>query len=257
MKKNILVILLSAGLLTGCEFDITLQRFFGKDSNETQEQQTVDSNEEKLTENNEENIDNNNETPPKDNEDNQTPTGQTDLENEYTTTIKTSGYNFSTFATAAGVQADDESFPEKVELLSNCISGQLENKNLLTKLSCEKLNTAEWKSVVYLCVGTGDYANSKPDRQFKPGTLAWTSAEKIYKVEIKAMAYAKQYQGSEFGLDKISHVWIDNDDYSLETEIEPELKTFSKTYEEGVNSFSIKSTGSRVLLESITITWKK
>ena len=69
------------------------------------------------------------------------------------------------------------------------------------------------------------------------------------------MAYAKEYNGGGFGLDSQSHIWIDSDNHSLETNDEPTIQSFSKEYTNGTSEFEIKSTGSRVLLESITITW--
>ena len=254
MKKNILILLLSAVLLTGCEFDATLQQFFNKNNDEDKTQQNNAENTENSQEkplNSSENQ-NNEVEKPTDTNPQESEEEKPSLENEFTVTIKTSGQEFLSYATKAGVQTEDGDNAEK---LTKYFEDNLAKQNLLTSISFTKLNTAVWNDVVYLCIGTGYYAHIDGNK-FAEGNLTWNSGEKIYKVEIKALAYAKK-DNNYLGIDKISHVWIDEDDHSLETESEPELQTFSKTYEEGVNSFSIKSTGSRVNLESITITWKK
>ena len=251
MKKNILLVLLSAVLLTGCEFDITLQRLFSGRKKEQETQQNNENSQEKPEEN-QQSGENQSEQGGGDQGGNQQGNeGQEQLQ-EYTVKINTSGSDFNTISSSAGFQIDDSNYQANAGKLKDYFESKLEYENLLTNLACSKLNTAVWKSVCYLCVGTGYYVNDK----FVEGLLKWTSGEKIYKVEIEAMAYAKEYSGSDFGVDTISHVWIDSDDHSLETDAEPVMQTFSKEYADGVNSFSIKSTGSRVLLKSLTITWR-
>jgi len=242
MKKNVLLILLSAALLTGCEFDITLASLGKKKENEstpTEEKENENTPSTPTTE----------EDPPKP----ETPTEEReDIKDEYTATILLSGNSFAqATSTRSGYQLDDSTYAEHVSALKEYCDSNLEYENLITKINCTDDNTAELYSKIYFCVGTGYHVNGK----FKPGTFKWTSGEKIYRVEIKALAYAKEYNNT-VNPDTISHVWIDSDDHSLETTSAPEVQTFSKEYGDGTNSFSIKSTGSRVLLESITITWR-
>ena len=260
MKKNILVILLSAALLTGCELDLG---FFKIGGDQPKEQET----EQKQEENNQNSQENQGEN--QNSSENQQPGGgeqgggqqgggqqNTDpLEQEYVATIQFSGSLFTNYASGAGVQADSEGYPGNETKLQEYCDSKLEYQNLLTSLKCTNLNTAEWNSTVYLCVGTGYYVKDK----YKEGTLKWNSGVKIYKVEIKAQAYCtyNDYEHVTM-IDSPAHVWIDDKDCSVEATQESELgfKTFSKDYENGVNTFSIKSTGARVLLESITITWR-
>lgn len=253
MKKNILLILLSAFLLTGCEFDVTLQKLFSGKQVEEETQQK----EEQNNQNSQENQGNSGENQQQSGENqgneqgNENHQQNENLEDEYVASINTSGQDFRVISTEAGVQIDDTNYSANVTKLKEYFDSKLEYKNLITNLSCTKLNTAVWQDVCYLCIGTGYYINDR----FAEGDLTWTSAKKIYKVEIEAMAYAKAYQ-SGFGVDQISHVLIDEDDHSLETTEEPVIQSFSKEYSEGVTSFSIKSTGSRVLLKSLKITWR-
>ena len=252
MKKNILLVLLSAALLTGCEFDITLQRFFGSKKKEEETQQNNENSQEKPEENQHSNgNENQNQNENQQGNDDQKPVD--DNKQEYKVTINTSGTDFSAISTEAGVQMDDNAYSANAGKLKDYFVSKLDDNNLLTNLSCTKLNTVVWKSVCYLCIGTGYHVNGN----FVEGSFKWTSQVKIYKVEIEAMAYAKEYNGGTFGVDSASHVLIDNEDHSLETTEEPILQKFSKEYADGANSFSIKSTGSRVLLKSLTITWKR
>jgi len=249
MKKNILLVLLSASLLTGCELDIRIQRLLGMVKEEPESGQKQEEN----NQNSHENGGNNGNSSGDQGGGNQHQQ-QENLEQEYSTQINTSGADFGVIAQNAGVQMDDNSYKANADKLKNYFDSKLEYKNLITNLSCTNLNTAEWKNVVYLCIGTGYYANDK----FVEGILKWTSGEKIYRVEIEAMAYAKARSSDTFATDELSHVWIDTDNHSLETATttEPTIQTFSKEYAEGVTSFAIKSTGSRVLLKSLKITWR-
>ena len=244
MKKNILLVLLSAALLTGCELDLGFVKLGGNQNNGFQSEEKQNESNQNSQENHgnsEENQQQNNENQPKD-----------DLTQEYTLKINTSGQDFRGIATQAGVQMDDKSYKDNADKLKDYFDSKLEYANLLTGLSCTKLNTAEWESVCYLCIGTGYHGNGN----FAKGALSWTSGVKIYKVEIEAMAYAKDYGGGTFGVDSISHVLIDEDDHSLETEQAPVIQTFEKEFVDGVTNFTIHSTGSRVLLKSMTITWR-
>ena len=255
MKKNVLLILLSAFALTGCELDLGFIKI-GEQQEEVVENQKSSENLEENSKNQEENPQKpDDENPPKDEEEPPKDEEKENLEeNEYSVTIATSGTKFASVASNAGVQFDHTDFLANETKLQNYFASNLEYENLLESIECTKLNTALWNNIYYLCIGTGYYANNK----FNEGTLKWNSQAKIYKVEISAQAYAKENSYSGNIIDKPAHIWIDEDDHSLEVEQESELSihSFSKEYAEGVQSFSIKSIGARVLLESLTITWR-
>lgn len=176
------------------------------------------------------------------------------IEQEYTATIKLSGNDFGVVATKAGVQFDDSMYSRNVEMLKEYCETNLEYEGLLKSLNCTNLNTAEWEQGAALCVGTGYYANDK----FKPGLFKWNSEVKIYKVELKARAYTKRNDYSGDIIDTPAHVQLDGDDLELmpSGSTSAEIKTISKEYASGVNSFSITSTGARVVVQQVTITWR-
>ena len=255
MKKNILLLLLSAGLLTGCEFDITLQRFFGKGDNEPMEQQSENNEEKELPEDNKEN-----EKPETD------PVGPTEPETpvdpvqpvdpvtpvepengQITATIPFCGSEFSSVTSGKAGYV----FADHPDVLQNYCATMLDATNMLSGITFENLNTAMYKNELYLSVGTGYYANGK----FKEGLFKWTSLLPLHKVVIKARAYSKLDTGGSTDIQSV--VWIDNNSCSLEcaSDVDPVSKTLSVDYENGTQTFSIKSTGSRVMLESLTITW--
>lgn len=245
MKKNIFVLIASTLVLSGCSilrnsvFDIFNHSKEKPNNPENQEEQKQEQ-EEKQGEQEEHHEDQEH--------------SEGGFDEEYTVTIKLSGDEFSTIATKQGFQINDTDYPQNVEILKNYCASYLEHDKLLTSLNCTKLNTAEIDDKVYLCVGTGYFANDK----FNQGILKWNSEEKIYKVEIKAQAYLKRNSYSGDIIDYPAHVWIEEDDHSSEVEqgSTPVVQTFTKEFNDGVNSFSIKSTGARVLLEEITITWR-
>lgn len=252
MKKKIFPLLVSVLALTGCDFlsNLIPDAFnpFKKDDEQTQQQQQNQGGQQQ------QNDDQHEEEQHEEDQHEEHQDEKDELLQTYTATIKLSGNDFHDVATAAGVQINDTEYANNVNTLKEYCDSFLEYLDLITSLNCTKLNTAEWGGTVYLCVGTGYYANGK----FSEGILKWNSGVKIYNVEIKAQAYAKENPYSGDIIDYPAHVWIDSDDHSLEVEegSTPEIKTFSKAYPDGTNSFSIKSTGARVLLQEITITWR-
>lgn len=176
------------------------------------------------------------------------------VQDEYTATIKLSGTSFSAVATEAGVQFDDSGYSRNVEILKEYCDSGLEYEDLIKSINCSHLNTAEWEQGAALCIGTGYYAKDK----FQAGTFKWNSGVKIYRVELKARAYTKRNDYSGDIIDTPAHVQLDGDDLELMPEgaTKAEVKTISKDYIEGVNSFSITSTGARVVVQEVTITWR-
>lgn len=175
-------------------------------------------------------------------------------EQEYTQTISLSGNDFSVVATNAGVQFDDASYSRNVELLKEYCDSCLEYKDLINSINCSNLNTCEWDEGAALCIGTGYYGNGK----FKAGSFTWNSKVKIYKVEIEARAYTKKNNYSGDIVDTPAVIHLDEERLKLVAngDTTASLKTLSKEYDDGVNSFTISSTGARVAIKQIKITWR-
>ena len=252
MKKNILLILLSAALMTGCNVDLGFIKIGGGKTSELTTEEKQDQNNENSQEKPQENQ-NTDGNKPEDQSQNQDPPKPA-LEGEYTVEILFTGSAFKAIFPKDGNNIDNKEHAENKKKLFDYCSSYLEKDGLLESFSCTKLNTAIYGSSTILTIGTGYYAKD----MFNPGTLTWNSKVSIYKVEIKAQAYFKENSYSGNVIDYPAHVLIDTDDHSLEVESESELalQTFSKEYAEGTKSFSINSTGGRVLLESLKITWR-
>ena len=248
MKKNILLILLSSAFLTGCELDISIQRFFGLIKEEPQQEQKEEENHENSQENPQENEESNNHEGGEQGGNEQKPETN---EDEYTATISTYGSDISGFATKAGVQVDSElsSGANNANNLTKCLKAQLGHEECLTSAWYEKINTAEWDSKCIVQIGTG---NPTKDN-FNPGTFKWTSSAKIYRVEITAQCYAKP----PYSEDSDAKIKIDDGTaQALKVGEELEFQTISKEYEDGTNSFTIQSIDGRVLLKALKITWR-
>ena len=253
MKKNILLVLLSTSLLTGCELDISIQRFFGLIKEEPQSEQHEEENTEKEQEN-QENLEENKENP--EGEGGEGDGGnqqQPEVENEYVATISTSGSAISDFATSPGVQVDTDlsSGANNGTKLTNCLKAQLEHEECLSSTWFSKINTAEWDDECIVQIGTGNPAKDN----FNVGTFRWNSTAKIYKVEITAMCYAKP----PYSEDSDAKIKIDADSaqaLKASTDESVEFETLAKEYENGTNTFTIQSIDGRVLLKSLKITWR-
>ena len=239
MKKNFLLVLLSSLTLASCDFSIEQLKFWEKTSDNTQQEGEKESTDQ----------DGHQDADP--GTDPQVDPG-TPPQGTYVHKISLSGSEFSSITSGErGYQFDDEEFSSHVQDLQKYCASKLDATNMLTSINCIKCNTAPYNNVFYFCVGTGYYGSNK----FNEGSFKWTSVLPIHKIEIKAMAYSKLDDGGS--TDGQSVVWINDESHSLaqETTVAPTMQTFSKDFPKGVESFEIKSTGSRVLLESITITW--
>ncbi len=248
MKKNILVILLSAAFLTGCELDLGFIKIGKQESKEPEAEQKQEENNQNSQENQGEN--GNNEKPEGGEEGGNEQQPETH-ENEYTATISTYGSEISDFATSAGVQVDTDlsSGAGNATKLTNCLKAQLEHAECLTSTWFEKINTAEWDEKCIVQIGTGNPSKSN----FNPGTFKWNSSVKIYRVEITAQCYAKP----PYSEDSDSKLKIDNGaSQALKSGEELDFQTVSKDYENGTNSFTIQSVDGRVLLKALKITWR-
>lgn len=168
---------------------------------------------------------------------------QEDLE----TYTKTFDFNtdskFQKFTDAAGF-TDSE---ENKLALKNYFDDQLKYINLLDSLDlngylCPRIRLDDGKH--YMQFGS----------QKVVGSLKWNSTVKIYKVEGEVINYTK----GEYSVDRNSKFYVDNQEFDLtldDTETATK-KPFSVDYAEGTSNFTLSSTGGRVLLSKLTITWK-
>ena len=142
-------------------------------------------------------------------------------------------------------------FSDHPEVISEYCTSKAGGDDYLKSFAFENLNTASYKSTLYLSVGTGYYANDK----FKQGKINWSSKKEIYSVEIKVKAYSKLDNGGSTDIQSVA--WIENESVSLscESTADPESKVKSVVLPKGSKQFTIKSTGSRVFLEYLKITW--
>lgn len=176
---------------------------------------------------------------------------------EYTATLETHGLYFNTnFSEGTNLTSASQS---KVDELREYLEDPLEYENLFTSLTCEYCTTRKVDGDTYLQIGTGSYAKGK----FNEGTFKYGSKEKIYRVEVTAFNYSNPYQDYSTGalvpnVDTEAHLLLDDNDLSLElpSTSNPVEKSVVKEYANGVNSFTLKATNGRVLIKSITITWR-
>lgn len=247
MKKNILVVLLCAALLAGCDFNLESIRFWEKKSSEPeseQKQEEKDQNSQEKPENNE------NQNSGENTEDignNEKPEGgehggnenQNPPVDEYTKTIFTSGTEFAS-RFSGGTHFDTET---KQTQLFEYLTEQFESENLLSSIDCVNLHTQNYDSDTFMSLGSSSNTGS-----FKLNFFV-----KVYKLELTAQCYAKP----PYSEDSNAKVKIDNDaSQLLKTGEQLEFQTILKDYESGTNSFTIQSVDGRVFLKSIKITWR-
>ena len=239
MKKKLLFLPLIGLLLSGCSFDDLM---FWKKSNESTQKD-----EEKNTDGNKTDDGGN-----KDDEEQQPSDGEEEQispqeigDEEYSGTVLTSGENFS-IKFPSGSHFDTSS---KVETLTNHVKGQLKYTNLVKSISCTNLHTLAFEDVTYLEFGSGNGS----------GALAFESDVKIYKVEVKVLCYAKYDSYHKItNIDSWSHFLINDQDNDMtyDGKTNPSVMTFEKSFEEGVNSFTLASKDGRVFMKEMSITWR-
>lgn len=239
MKKNLLLLLLSSSLLVGCDFKL----FNSNSKPDNTNQNTEDHKDEQHTDdggNTGDDTGGNTETEEKE-----------ELLQEYTATIKTSGTDLtSNFGDR--VQFDNSNYSHNGESLMEYFDGFLEYLDLIKSLTFTGyVQTLDADLGSHLCLGSSK--NS--------GSMTWTSIVKIYKVQFTVVNYYKSYSytgNSGITVDNNAHFLIDSDDHSLELAagVTPVYSTFSKEYSEGTSSFTIASSGGRVLIKEMTITWR-
>ena len=244
MKKNILLLLLSAAFLTGCEVDLGFIKFGSDKSKESETEHNQNQNNENSQENQGENQNpGGNEGEPQGGEEQQTPST---VEGEYVATIATSGSSFASQFSDRTQLGNDSG----IQNLKAFIEGQLEHSNLLTSLQCSTMQALNYKDTRILQIGSGSTT----------GSFVWTSATtKIYKVEATVCCYTKYNDYDNIWVtDSWSHFLIDSDDHDLTYDgaTEPEMSSFSKEYENGTNSFSFSNQDGRVFIKEMKITWR-
>ena len=242
MKKNIFVILLSSFLLAGCEFNLSFIKLGNSESKEPGMEQNHEENNQNSQENTGEN-ENNNEPQGGEQGENQQ---QDPPINEYVATILTSGSEFAS-QFSDRTQFGNESGTQN---LKNFLAGKLNNSNLLTSLECSTMQALNFKDSRILQIGSGSAT----------GSFVWESANtKIYKVEATVCCYTKYNDYDNIWVtDSWSHFLIDQDDHDLTYDgaAEPEMVSFSKTYENGTNSFALSNKDGRVFVKEMKITWR-
>lgn len=233
MKKNILLIVLSSVLLAGCSLSDIFP--WGKKDNEPKQ-----------------------DTP----------------KNLTSKTINFYGSYLYEGWTTQGVNMDSTmlSCDDQNERLRALTSAQVDNNSsLLSELFFTKLNTGYYDYVnstdLAITIGTGDPSKNK----FQSGTFVWTSVKKIYTIEVTAKCYEK----GEYTLDSNAHLSLEagtkgsdveysrpitdsiKDDYSFEAVDGAAIyKTYSKTYEKGIDRFCLTSKKGRVVIQSLKIFWE-
>lgn len=251
MKKNILVILLSATLLTGCEVDLGIIKIGGDQTKEPATEQKQEEQNQNSQENQGENQssgENQQQGGGEQGGGEQGGGGQqhTDpLEQEYTATVLTSGTQFATLF-PGGSHFDTES---KKEALFNFLDDQLEYKNLISSIVCDNLHTQKYDSATYMSFGS----------QNGSGSFKWNSLVKIYRVEVTVQSYAKYVDyTSTYNVDQNSKFYIDEDlcQLTFDSNNLPEMQTYTKNFTEGVTSFTLSSLDGRAFLKDMKITWR-
>lgn len=166
-------------------------------------------------------------------------------EDEYTATID---FHSTVFASnfPEGTNFDND---RKFQELLEYIDDQLDYYDLINSLTLVKGQSRKVNSVTYLQIGTGS----------GDGSLTWSCKEKIYSIQVKAMAYSKYNDyGGTWNVDRNAHLNVAGKDFSLEVPTgEPKVLTLDPvTFAEGVTDFTISSSGGRVLISEMTITWR-
>lgn len=230
MKKNALLIILSAFALCGCDF-------LSFESQNKETEQNTKENENPGTENGGTNS-GSSESGGQQNQ------PQELNKEEYTATILTSGSNFES-QFSVGTNFDDT----KVTSLTNFFAAQLLYTNLVNELTCTKLVSAAYDNIAYMQFGS----------QKGVGALAITSGVKIYKVAVKVSCFAKynDYQ-KQWNIDNEAHFYINqqDNDLSYDGATPPSFVSFEQTFEDGIDTVNLASYNGRVFLKEMTITWR-
>lgn len=254
MKKNILVLFIAAAFTTGCSISDIVpwksedNKSISEESNKKVEDESQNGSNENGQESNED----------------VKPTGIA------TKTINFYGNSLPNEWTAPGVSMDSTLLSCKTqnERMVNMTNSQVNNNNLLSEVFFTKLNTAYYdSSSLVVQIGTGNPAKG----DFKSGTFTWTSVNRIIRVDITAMCYAKT-QGA---IDSTAHLLIEAGDkgtdkdydrpinnsttkdmsFAVGSDETPNYKTYSIDFAEGIDRFCLSSLDGRIFLKSLSITW--
>ena len=219
MKKNILLLLLSVGLLSGCTLDLGFIKLGGTSSESK------------------ENGKNNEKTP------------ENPKENVLTTTIYTSGEEIANFATTVGVKAETDllSGHDAAVRLENCLKAQVTNSKCITSAWFKNVNSASYGtsgSYAIIQLGSG---------QDNTGIFKWNSSAKIYKAVVNAYAFV-----NTDNVDEDAHLDVNGESFKLHEENDPaeKLTIVTKEFSSGTNELVLTSVDGRLFIESLTLTWK-
>ena len=190
-----------------------------------------------------------------------------------TKTINFYGSSLPSDWTASGVSLDSTllSCQKQNAKFIPAIESQVGNTSLLSELFFKKLNTAVSGDGLVIQIGGGNPAKDN----FTPGSLVWTSTKKITKVEVTAQCYVKDQGATDSeahlaieaggkGIDvtednnyqrPITNAVTADMSFEVESTETPTYKTFTNEYTDGIERFSLTSSGGRVFLKSLTITW--
>ncbi len=167
------------------------------------------------------------------------------VDDEYTATIDFHSTDFAS-RFPEGTNFDNDA---KFQALLEYIDDQLDYYDLINTLTLVKGTSRKVNSSTYLQIGTGS----------GEGSLSWSCKEKIYSIEVKAMAYSKydSYHGV-WNVDRNAHINVAGTDFSLEVPSgEPEIIPLEPVvFDDGVTNFKISSSGGRVLISEMKITWR-
>ena len=134
----------------------------------------------------------------------------------------------------------------------------MKRNDLINEIECIKCASRKVDSDTFFQIGTGSAKNG-----FNEGVFNWSCNVKIYKIEITAFNYSNPYQDYQTGVtipnvDNMGHLILDDLDTSFEVPADaaPVTKTIVKEYAEGANGFQLHSTGGRMLVSEMKITWR-
>lgn len=239
--KKILIPLLCVTLLTGCSLN-----FHGEDEQKETEEQIQPSN----------------------NQPENTPTGETN-QNGSTSNPETPSGN----QPGEQTQTSNDSLTKTITFLNGGFTGSLNQtatqENFLAWING---NDNLFSSIEYKGFSQLNYiGNEKDPARYSTlqlgsandtGEIKFNFAYDVLSVKFNVQAYTKSYTSNgtlNWSTDKQSKFYIDTDlhDLSVTSNGQTPKQDFIKTYNPAVKSFLIKSSGGRVFVHSMEVTYKK
>lgn len=139
---------------------------------------------------------------------------------------------------------------ENTTKLVSFLNEQTSDGDLISSLECMSLNSLDdlnKDGYRYLTVGS-----SKAN-----GSLVINTKYGVTNVKIESMKYNNTYTGGDGGYncDTEAQLLLDGNSSEVDETKDPKFKPLEVSYLDPVNSFTISSSGGRVFIESITITY--